>query len=173
MNRKRVLVSVDGSNLYHSALNTGYIDYSAILAFGRSLGDVVQARFYATATPKGDREKAFLFALERQGYTHIIARRPHRRPDGSVKSDIDACFVMDAFEQGLKGEIDGCLLVTGDSDVIPLVERLKSMGIEVVVVGPDGGTSWELMRAANRFCPASQVLGVGALPGATRGYVAA
>jgi uncharacterized LabA/DUF88 family protein len=159
MGKKRFLLSVDASNLYHSIINDGHIDYQPFIEFGCAQGEIVQSRIYATRTPSGERERGFLLAVKRLGYSHVTARPAHRRADGSSKSDLDTSIIMDALELALSHQIDGVILVSGDSDFLPLVERLVAMGIEVVIVGPDDSTSWELVVAANRFYPASDVLG--------------
>ena len=52
------------------------------------------------------------------------------------------------------------ILVSGDSDFIPLVDRLVLHGVEVYVVGPDTAMAWELGVAATQFCYTSDVAGL-------------
>src|SRR5207244_13424912 len=87
--------------------------------------------------------------------------RPHRcRPDGTKQSDIDIAMTVDIWEAALRKRMDTLILVSGDSDFIPLVERLVQKGLEVYVVGPDGATAWELMIASIQFCHTSEVAGL-------------
>ena len=67
---------------------------------------------------------------------------------------------MDVWEAAVKNEVDIVVLLSGDSDFVPLVERLVERGVEVHVIGPDGGTAWELAIAATHFLYAGQLDGL-------------
>jgi uncharacterized LabA/DUF88 family protein len=100
-----------------------------------------------------------LIALKQAGFDRMVVRALRQRPDGQSKSDIDTVITMDVWEAAVKGEVDVVVLCSGDSDSVPLVERLVERGIPVHVIGPDRGTAWELIVAATRFHYASQLEG--------------
>jgi hypothetical protein len=49
--------------------------------------------------------------------------------------------------------LDTVVLVTGDGDYVPLVERLKVLGVRSEVVGFPQNTATELMNSAHAFLP--------------------
>jgi hypothetical protein len=64
---------------------------------------------------------------------------------------------MPVWEAAVKKQTDVVVLLSGDSDFVPLVEHLQERGVEVHVIGPDRGTAWELAIAATHFLYASQL----------------
>ncbi len=68
-------------------------------------------------------------------------------------------LVADALEALYAGdEPDAFILVTGDPTLLPLVQKLKADGSEVVVVAPEGTAGEELRSAADRFVPLESIL---------------
>ena len=108
-----------------------------------------------------ERDRSQLIALKQaEAFTLLEVRPVRTRPDGTYKSDIDTVITMDVWEAAVKGTVEVVVLASGDSDFLPLVERLVAQGIETHVIGPDGGTAIELAMAASTFVYTSQVLGL-------------
>ena len=159
MSEKQVGMFVDASNLYGDSRELNVkLDYNAPMQFARRLGVLRHANMYAVRC-NGDKDKGFLVAMKNIGFTRVVARHPRIRPDGQVKSDADTALTMDVIEALMRDELDVAVLLSGDSDFTCLVERLVERGIEVYVIGPDRGTAWEMIVAANHFTYASQVPG--------------
>lgn len=75
-----------------------------------------------------------------------------RYPGGGHKNAADMRLAMDATSLlSTRGGIEQVILVTGDSDFIPLALELRSRGAEVVVVGVKNSTSTVLQRYCDRF----------------------
>lgn len=159
METKRVLVAIDTANLYAQARdNGGRINYRALLNYANKLGTVVKSGAYVPQNNGNIR--GLLVALKTIGYSNVVVRPLRHRPGGRHKSDLDTVIAMDVWEAALLGEIDVVVLASGDSDFCPLVERLVERGIAVHVIGPDRGTAWEMIVAANQFLHTSQVEGL-------------
>lgn len=159
--RRAVLVAIDAANHDIEAKENGAnLHYGAALAYGSRQGTVRQAGFYA-ARVNGlpERERRRLIELKQAGFNRIVVRPLRQRGDGSVKSDIDTVIAMDVWAAVVRKEVDVVALFSGDSDFVPLVERMVELGIEVHVVGPDRCTAWELAAAATCFLYASQLDG--------------
>ena len=161
-NRKRVLVADDAANLALDARDNGSrINHEALLTYANGLGTVVQAGFYYPRNNGMERERSQLIALKQAAAFTLLEVRPVRaRPDGTYKSDLDTVIAMDVWEAAVKGTVEAVVLASGDSDFLPLVERLVAQGIETHVIGPDGATAIELALAASYFAYASQVPGL-------------
>lgn len=161
-NRKRVLVADDGANLALGAQGNGNrVHHEALLAYASSLGPIVQAGLYYPRHNGMEAERGQLIALKQAGeFTQVEVRPVRARPDGTYKSDLDTVITMDVWGAATMGQIDAVVLASGDSDFLPLVERLMARGIEVHVIGPDGATAIELAIVASHFLYASQVPGL-------------
>ena len=157
---KRVLLAVDSANLYCNACQNGErLDYRALLDYAARLGQVVQAGLY-TVRARDGQDRDFLLKAKGLGFGRIVARPARQRPDGKHKSDIDTVIAMDVWQAVLASEVDAVVLASGDSDFVPLVERITERGMPVWIVGPNGSTAWELVVAATQFVDAKDVPGL-------------
>lgn len=157
---KPLFLAVDAENIYRSLPEGKRVDYGALLAFARELGGSVRSALYMPRQEGGEKEKPFLVRLKFLGFMHIV-HKPWRTLGGNVrKSDLDIQLALDVWEAAVEKKIGGVVLVTGDSDFIPLVEGLAARDIPTLVIGPDGSTSWELIVAATEFRSLSSMPGL-------------
>jgi uncharacterized LabA/DUF88 family protein/cold shock CspA family protein len=78
-------------------------------------------------------ERVFEDVLVREGVT------THYLPMGHAGTEkgIDVWFALEAYEHAMHERFDVCVLVAGDSDYVPLVRKLNTLGTRVMVVGWD------------------------------------
>lgn len=159
---KQVLLAVDAANHAIDAKESGArMNYGVSLTYAAHHGVIKQAGFYGVrCNGVGERERQQLIALKQAGFNRMVVRPLRQRADGTNKSDIDTVIVMDVWEAVVQKETDIVVLLSGDSDFVPLVECLVERGVEVHVIGPDRGTAWELAIAATHFLYASQLEGL-------------
>ena len=159
---RQVLLAVDAANHAIDARENGArMNYGVSVTYAARLGVVKRAGFYGVrCNGVGERERQQLIALKQAGFDRMVVRSLRQRPDGTNKSDIDTVIVMHVWEAVVKKEADVVVLLSGDSDFVPLVEGLVEHGVEVHVIGPDRGTAWELAIAATHFLYASQIDGL-------------
>lgn len=146
---QRVAVLIDTQNLYHSARNL----YSRRVNFGQVLTDsvfgrkLIRAIAYVITSEAGD-EKNFFEALGKMG---IETRTKDLQvfQDGAKKGDWDVGLAVDAIS--LSEKVDTIILVTGDGDFVPLVQYLKTHGVQVEVVSFGKSTSKLLAEATDEF----------------------
>jgi uncharacterized LabA/DUF88 family protein/cold shock CspA family protein len=78
-------------------------------------------------------ERVFDDVLVREGVT------THYLPMGFSRTEkgIDVWFALEAYELAIYKRFDVCVLVACDSDYVPLVRKLNTLGTRVMVVGWD------------------------------------
>ncbi len=132
-----------------------------LVRFAAQVGRVSLARAYADWSRCAD--------LSREVATYNL--EPVLVPgtlDGEDRSHIR--LVVDALEALYTGaEPDAFVLVTGDATLLPLVQKLRADGSEVVILGPSHAVPDDLKNAADRYYPLEDVLaGVEATPARPR-----
>jgi uncharacterized LabA/DUF88 family protein len=146
---QRIGLYVDVQNMFYSAkhLYQAKINYRRLLEDLSAGRQLVRAVAYLVTKPEVD-QTAFVDALTRLGY-EIKIKYLKIRPDGSSKGDWAMEMSLDIMSMAPR--LDGVVLVTGDGDYVPLVERLKIMGVRTEVVGFPQNTATELMNTAHAF----------------------
>ena len=159
----RVMVYIDGSNLYHSLRNTlGRIDLD-FLAFARKLaGDRRFQRVYyynasvdSTKEPDRHREqRQFFDALNKTDYLELrLGRLVYRNFPTSppYEKGVDIKIATDMLVHGANGNYDVAVLVSGDTDFCDALQAIKNGGrlVEVALFEP-ANSSQELRNVADR-----------------------
>lgn len=105
-----------------------------------------------------DKRVRLIDALSFMGF-RVFYKPVRERPDGSLKANMDVEMVLEAV--ALAPVVDEMVLVTGDSDFVPLVDYLSKLGKRVTVLGPGRGpTSIELIRASDSYQNLDELEGV-------------
>lgn len=147
MFQQRVAILVDGQNIYLSAKARGAKpNYEAIIDLMKER-EIVRAIIY-NVSPIGVDQSKFIHAVELLGY-EVKSKEPRRLPDGSLKADWDMQIAIDAL--ALAGKVDVMVILTGDSDFVPLVHALKSKGVKVEIMSFPETTGKELVEASDRY----------------------
>lgn len=120
--------------------------------------NLIVKRAYANFNDRrpGTGEKRWDFYLQPQSRllmeSGIEPVQVFRFPGGGNKNAADMRLAMDALTlREQSAEIQKFILVTGDSDFIPLVIELRSRGAEVIVIGVMGSTKSIFERYSDRF----------------------
>lgn len=66
------------------------------------------------------------------------------------ESDVDVYMAVNAIESVFKDDIDTVVLVTRDTDFLPVIQKAKEHGKETVVMGMEPGFSTALKNAADQ-----------------------
>ena len=146
---QRVAVLIDTQNLYHSARNL----YGARVNFGAVLNGVVGERKLVRAiayliTTEAQDEAQFFDALLKMGI-ETKSKDLQIFHSGNKKADWDVGITVDAIR--LANKVDTIVLVTGDGDFVPLVEHLKSLGVQVEVASFGRSASAKLKESTEAF----------------------
>ena len=146
---QRVAVFIDTQNLYHSAKNLyrSRVNFANVLKESVAGRILIHATAYVVTTESGD-EKAFFDALIKIGI------EPKTKDlqvfyGGAKKADWDVGMAIDAVKFAPK--VDAVVLATGDGDFVPLIEYLKSLGVQAEVISFGKSASQRLKEAADDF----------------------
>ena len=167
---KKVMVYIDGFNLYYGIRSTGkttlkWLDVEKLACgFLRPDARLEQVKYFTAMVKvrKGTihRQKLYLRALEHycdnltiiKGYflskEEICRQCNYNNPTfEEKKTDVNiACEMLaDAYEN----RFDVSFLVSGDSDLVPVVEKIIAIGKKVIVVNPPKRKSSELNQVAS------------------------
>ncbi|MCB9653125.1 MAG: NYN domain-containing protein [Deltaproteobacteria bacterium] len=142
-----VAVLLDQANIAASAqaMFRRKVDFGALLQ-RLTAGRRVKRAVAFVVDNGGSSFDAFCDHLRKMGWTLRI-KRPRRSPDGRVKADWDMGIAMEALE--VEAEVGHIVLVSGDGDFVPLVQRLKRRKVVVEVAAFHDAFSPELFAAAD------------------------
>jgi len=159
----RVMIFIDGSNLYHSLKNIfGRTDLD-IGKFSRQLlGRRKLIRIYYYNAKVGIKEEPERYRHQQKFFAGINAipycelrlgrlvyiNWPNVPP---YEKGIDVQLTTDMITHSFKNNYDVAILVAGDSDFAPALQALKDNGnhVEVALFGK-GGTSQQLRKVADK-----------------------
>lgn len=152
---QRVGVFVDVQNMYYSAKNIyGHkVNFQEILKEAVSGRKLIRAFAYVIQTQITDDEKNFFSALYKQGF-ELRMKDLQVFVGGQKKGDWDVGMAIDAIRMAAK--LDVVVMVTGDGDMVPAVQYLQSLGIQVEVMAFGQSTSSKLIDACDDFTDMSK-----------------
>lgn len=152
---ERVVVLIDGANLFYAAMQLGLeIDYTRLLhclTKGRSL---VRAYFYTGVDRSNDKQQRFLLWMRHNGY-RVVAKDLIQHPDGSRKADLNIEMAVDMLT--LSQHCDTIVLLSGTGDLTYAVDHVSYRGVQTEVVSLPTMTSDSLINVCDRFVDLSKL----------------
>ncbi len=129
------------------------VDYGWKLDFGKLYGIaggaiIGRAVLYGSKPPPND---SLWRAAEGEGFEVIVFDRSASNKEKKVDTQIAADIIADSYEWMQQGR-DEVRLVAGDTDYVPVIEKLQGRGFPCVVVFW-AHASRELKEAASEFIP--------------------
>ncbi|HEX4956101.1 MAG TPA: NYN domain-containing protein [Thermoanaerobaculia bacterium] len=167
MSSERVTIFIDGSNLYHCAherfarTDVDFVKLSALLTSGRKL---VRTYYYNASVRQEDgeeryrKQQQFFERLRLLPYFDLRLGRLERRGNTVVEKGIDVRIATDMLLQAHQNVYDTAVLISGDADLVPAVEAVKSIGKHVELACVSAGRSRELMQTADLFVDLDPIL---------------
>jgi len=147
---ERVGVFVDVANLVYSARSLRIeMDFGRLLNFLHGNRRLIRAHAYAPTSPDGI-EQSFLPAVKGLGY-RITTKNYKTFASGAKKADLDLDMCMDVVRLVEAGALDTVVLVSGDSDFLPLLEYCSDHGVRVEVAAFDDSAALILRQSCDLF----------------------
>lgn len=137
---ERVVIFIDGSNLYHGMkeilgkVNLDYERFARKLCGQRKL---LRVYYYIPLVSRQETEEQFrsqqrfLTYLQDIPYFHIKYGRLARQGELLVEKVIDVQIAVDMVVYGARNFYDTAILVSGDGDFAPAIESVKELGKNV------------------------------------------
>jgi uncharacterized LabA/DUF88 family protein len=148
-NRGRVAIFIDGSNLFHTALQLGIeIDYTKLLCYLTRESRLLRAFFYTGVDRHNEKQQGFLLWMRRNGY-RVVTKEIIQLPDGSRKSNQHVEIAVDMMN--LSPYYDTAILVSGDGELTYAVNAVAYQGARVELVSLRGMTNESLIDVADYF----------------------
>ena len=108
--------------------------------------------------PKDQRRERLINALSFMGY-RVKSKPVKRLPDGSVKANMDMEIAFEILSTAV--HYDLVIIVSGDSDFVPLIDYLNRLGKRVWVIGTKkGAVGIELIRSSDHYENMDDIEGV-------------
>ncbi len=148
---ERVGVFVDVANLLYSARTQRIaIDFGKLLDFLRGNRRLIRAHAYCPTSPQPGDEQMFLTAVKGLGY-RITTKNYKTFASGAKKADLDLDLCMDVVRLVDGKAVDGIVLVSGDSDFMPMLDYCSDHGVRVEVAAFDEAMSQTLRQSCDLF----------------------
>jgi uncharacterized LabA/DUF88 family protein len=148
---ERVGVFVDVANLLYSARTQRLtIDFGKLLDFLRGNRRLVRAHAYCPTSPQPGDEQMFLQAVKGLGY-RITTKNYKTFSSGAKKADLDLDLCMDVVRLVDGRAVDCIVLVSGDSDFMPMLDYCSDHGVRVEIAAFDESMSATLRQSCDLF----------------------
>lgn len=148
---ERVGVFVDVANLLYSARTLRLaVDFGKLLDFLRGNRRLVRAHAYCPTSPQPSEDQMFLQAVKGLGY-RITTKNYKTFSSGAKKADLDLDLCMDVVRLVEGNALDCVVLVSGDSDFMPLLDYCSDHGVRVEVAAFDEAMSATLRQSCDLF----------------------
>ena len=154
----RVMVFIDGSNLYHVlSQSCGRHDlqfdkFAIKLANGRELKRIYyyNIRQESDSNPNiGVEQQKFLESMYDTPYVEVRLGIWKQRGDIMVEKGVDVMLATDLITHAYKDHYDTAIVVSGDADFYPALQAVKDVGKHVEVAAFDMNMSAESSRVAD------------------------
>lgn len=158
-------VYIDGANIFHGGQKTGWqLDYQKFITFVRKAYDPVIFSYYSCIgfekTAHGKIEKdnqgnlilnqaQMKFGKKLEGIGYRVVTKPLKYIRGNMnkpKNKMDSEIVLAAYKEQHQWET--LILLTGDSDFLPLVEEIVDLQKNVHVFSYGNNTAYEFKKLA-------------------------
>jgi uncharacterized LabA/DUF88 family protein len=146
---QRVVVLIDGSNLFYAAsylsLEIDYVRLLRCLVHNRHL---VRAYFYTGVDRTNDKQQGFLHWMRRNGY-RVVTKELVQFPDGSQKANVQVEIAVDMMT--LAEHCDTMILVSGDGNLAYAANAIAYRGCQIELVSLRSMTSDSLINVADQY----------------------
>ena len=154
---ERVGVFVDVANIVYSSRNLRiHVDFGRLLDFLRGNRRLIRAHAYAPTSPEPQATQEFLSPVKGVGY-RVTTKNYKTFSSGAKKADLDLDLCMDIVRLVDSGAVETVVLVSGDSDFLPLLEYCSDKGVRVEVAAFDDSAAAILRQSCDLFINLSLV----------------
>ena len=146
----RVYVFIDAANIFYSQRTLGWrISYERLKSYFERECNASNLFVYTATDETRPEQTKFVSMLKRSGF--IVRTKPVKKirvAHGVYqwKGDFDVELTMDMLDS--MSSYDTAVLMSGDSDFAPVIDRIKAHGKMIIVMSVKGHVSKELLDRA-------------------------
>lgn len=133
---KNVAIFIDGPNMIRKEFN---IDLKEVRERAKKYGRIVFGKVFLNQFAS----EKLIEAVASQGFEPLITLAVEK------DQDIDVHMAAEAMEAAYSKDIDVIILVSRDTDFLPIIQKAKKLGKDTVVMGSEPGFSIALRNAAD------------------------
>jgi uncharacterized LabA/DUF88 family protein len=155
-----VKIFIDGSNIFHGSrdfsrmigkdIAVDYLKLRDVLLGDRDEAGTIFFSAHPTDIP--ERQQAFHHRLQNQGFELVL--RPLKTGPGKDKpyeKGVDVALATRLLIEGIRGNMDVCILISGDANYVDAINELRMMGITVEIAAFRQSVGDELLAVADEF----------------------
>jgi uncharacterized LabA/DUF88 family protein len=162
---KRVAVYIDGSNLYYKLKNCEiknitYFGYAALSQWLARERKIIAKRYYigVVRSKEGDAKSKKMQESQVKLFNHLQSKKEKfnvqrgylMKNDGVFhEKGVDVKIAVDMLVGAYENLYDVAILVSSDTDLIPVIQKVKQLGKEVEYIGFSHKPSYGLIKNAN------------------------
>ncbi len=164
MRKERVMIFIDGSNLYYSLKNLkiNRIDFQKLLQL-LSKDKLLITTYYYNAplnisiNPKKywEQQKFFNELNKIPDFKVVLCKlRKHKRKDGNFVFDVkgdDVHLAVDLVSGAYEDLYDTAIIVSGDEDFVPAIKKAQKLGKKIVNAYFKSSSSASLKKTCDNF----------------------
>ncbi len=153
--RRRVMIFIDGSNLYHvlrQNIDKRDLDYKKFAEKLCGDRELIRTYYYNIRQESPDNpglassQDRFLNALYETDYLEVKLGIWKQRGNTMVEKGVDVMIASDLIAHAYEDHYDTAILVSGDADFYPALQVVKDTGKQVEVAAFDSNLSSEAAR---------------------------
>ncbi len=134
--QKNVAIFIDGPNMIRKEFN---IDLKEVRERSKKYGRIVFGKVFLNQFAS----EKLIEAVSSQGFEPLIALGVEK------DQDIDVYMAAEIMEASYSKDIDVIVMVSRDTDFLPIIQKAKKKGKQTVVMGSEPGFSIALRNAAD------------------------
>ncbi|MCR4335376.1 MAG: NYN domain-containing protein [archaeon] len=160
MKREKILIFIDGSNLYHDLIKNfnhaslDFVKFTESLAGKNKLGAVY---YYSAPLMQKDNPEAykkqqkFFSSLEKMPKIEVKLGRLEKRPNGPpVEKGVDVRMAVDIVTHAYSNIYDTAIIVSGDSDFVPAIKAAQDFGKKIINISFPKTKSFHLNQVCDK-----------------------
>lgn len=151
-NNERVIVFIDGSNLFHAMQRLNVkIDYIKLVDALVKDRYLIRPYFYSsTSVPPSQSQLMFHQALTHQGFT-IKTKPLQKRGQMWIEKGVEIMIAGDMLMMAFRDLYDTAILVSGDGDFLSVINEIKRLGKRTEVAAFSSGINMKLKTSSDIF----------------------
>jgi len=154
----KLMIFIDGGNLFHCAKNEGIkIDFEKLVNYLSKGFNLIRVYYYTGLltsdknSQQSNKQRAFLDSLAFNLNFDVITKPLININNKIFEKGVDVKIASDIIWHGLSNNYDSFILISGDKDLMDCLIRMKDNGKRVIVANFEGRISRELKKIADEY----------------------